>query len=152
MTPLCYVAAPELDAAYRLNGGWVRTGDNGRFDDRGRLHVNGRRKRVVIRGGYTISPAEVEVAIGDHPAVREVACVPVPDIELGERLCACVAVRNGHSPTLPELTAFLTARGVAISKLPEFLIALPELPLGRTGKVCHRTLAQFAARRCGEEP
>ncbi|RSM70445.1 AMP-dependent synthetase [Amycolatopsis sp. WAC 01375] len=148
MAPLCYVAAPELDAANRLDGGWVRTGDNGRFDDQGRLHVTGRRKRVVIRGGYTISPAEVELAIGDHPAISEVACVPVPDTGLGERLCACVTIRDGHSPTLAELTAFLTAGGLAVRKLPELLLTFPELPLGRTGKVCHRTLAGLAARRC----
>jgi acyl-CoA synthetase (AMP-forming)/AMP-acid ligase II len=151
MTPLCYVGAPELDAAYRIDGGWVRTGDSGRFDDQGRLHVTGRRKRVVIRGGYTISPAEVERAIGDHPAVKEVACVPVPDPELGERLCACVTVRNGRSPALAELTAFLVRNGVAIPKLPEFLVVLDELPVGRTGKVCHRTLTRLAARRRGAE-
>ncbi|RSN54374.1 AMP-dependent synthetase [Amycolatopsis sp. WAC 04182] len=145
MTPLCHVAAPELDAAYRPDGGWVRTGDNGRFDEHGRLHVTGRSKRVVIRGGYTISPAEVERTLGEHPAIREVACVAVPDTELGERLCACVAARNGHTPTLPELTAFLTGRGLAVRKLPEFLVTLPELPLGRTGKTCHRTLAALAA-------
>ncbi|MFI7120432.1 class I adenylate-forming enzyme family protein [Amycolatopsis sp. NPDC049868] len=150
MTPLCYVGAPELDAAYRLDGGWVRTGDDGRFDDQGRLHVTGRRKRVVIRGGYTISPAEVELALADHPAISEVACVPVPDIVLGERLCACVSVRNGHSVSLPELKAFLAAKGLAVAKMPEFLIALPELPLGRTGKVCHRTLTEIAARRSAE--
>ncbi|OLZ58469.1 class I adenylate-forming enzyme family protein [Amycolatopsis keratiniphila] len=147
MTPLCYVGAPELDAAYRLDGGWVRTGDNGRFDDEGRLHVTGRRKRVVIRGGYTISPAEVELALGDHPAISEVACVPVPDGVLGERLCACVSVLGGRSLGLPELKAFLADRGVAAAKMPEFLIALPELPLGRTGKVCHRTLTEIAVRR-----
>ncbi|MFJ4099390.1 class I adenylate-forming enzyme family protein [Amycolatopsis japonica] len=152
MTPLCYVGAPELDAAYRLDGGWVRTGDNGRFDDQGRLHVTGRRKRVVIRGGYTISPAEVELALGEHPAIREVACVPVPDSVLGERLCACVSVRNGHSLGLPELKAFLATRGLAGAKMPELLIALRELPLGRTGKVCHRTLTEIAVRRSAVLP
>ncbi|ANN17237.1 AMP-dependent synthetase [Amycolatopsis orientalis] len=152
MTPLCYVGAPELDTAYRIDGGWVRTGDNGRFDDQGRLHVTGRRKRVVIRGGYTISPAEVERAIGHHPAVKEVSCVPVQDPELGQRLCACVTLRNGRSPALAELTAFLTGNGVAAPKLPEFLLVLDALPLGRTGKVCRRTLTRLAARRYGSPP
>ncbi|SER13685.1 Acyl-CoA synthetase (AMP-forming)/AMP-acid ligase II [Lentzea xinjiangensis] len=149
MTPLCYVGAPELDARHRLDGGWVRTGDRGHFDGEGRLHVTGRAKRVVIRGGYTISPAEVELAIGGHPSVGEVACVPVPDTELGERLCAVVTVRAGQSLDLPGLTAFLSARGLAKPKLPEFLLTVPDLPTGRTGKVCHRTLAQVAADRCG---
>ncbi|RSN19360.1 AMP-dependent synthetase [Amycolatopsis sp. WAC 04169] len=151
MTPLCYVGAPELDAEHRFGGGWVRTGDNGRFGDGGRLYVTGRRKRVVIRGGYTISPAEVELAIGDHPAVGEVACVPVPDTELGERLCACLTVRKGHSLTLPELSAYLRGTGLARTKLPESLLLLPELPVSRSGKVCHRTLAGLAASRHEEK-
>ncbi|SDJ29012.1 Acyl-CoA synthetase (AMP-forming)/AMP-acid ligase II [Lentzea albidocapillata subsp. violacea] len=149
MTPLCYVGAPELDARHRLDGGWVRTGDRGHLDGTGRLHVTGRAKRVVIRGGYTISPAEVELAIGGHPSVGEVACVPVPDTEMGERLCAIVTIRNGQELDLPGLTAFLSARGLAKPKLPEFLLTVPGLPVGRTGKVCHRTLARVAADRCG---
>lgn len=152
MTPLCYVGAPELDARHRLDGGWVRTGDLGHFDGADRLYVTGRAKRVVIRGGYTISPAEVELAIGGHPSVGEVACVPVPDAGLGERLCAIVTVRNGQKLDLPGLTAFLSAQGLAKPKLPEFLLTLPDLPVGLTGKVCHRTLALVAADRCGARP
>ncbi len=149
MTPLCHVGAPELDDRHRLDGGWVRTGDRGHFDGEGRLHVTGRAKRVVIRGGHTISPAEVELAIGGHPSIGEVACVPVPDTELGERLCAVVTVRDGQHLDLPALTAFLSAQGLAKPKLPEFLLTVPDLPVGRTGKVCHRTVARMAADRCG---
>ncbi|RDI34272.1 class I adenylate-forming enzyme family protein [Lentzea flaviverrucosa] len=149
MTPLCYVGAPELEARHRLDGGWVRTGDRGHFDGAGRLHVTGRAKRVVIRGGYTISPAEVELAIGGHPSVGEVACVPVPDTEMGERLCAVVTIHDGQNLDLPGLTAFLSARGLAKAKLPEFLLTVPGLPVGRTGKICHRTVARVAADRCG---
>ncbi|WP_033439837.1 ANL family adenylate-forming protein [Saccharothrix sp. NRRL B-16314] len=148
MTPLCYLDAPELDERHRLPGGWVRTGDEGFFDPDGTLHVVRRLKRVVIRGGYTISPAEVESALGGHPAVAEVACVPVPDRDLGERLCACVALRPGGSPpSLGQLTAFLSDRGVSRRKLPERLLVLPELPLGRTGKVCLPTVTRLAAER-----
>ncbi|MFD1151814.1 class I adenylate-forming enzyme family protein [Saccharothrix hoggarensis] len=150
MTPLCYVDAPELDARHRLPGGWVRTGDEGFLDPDGTLHVVRRLKRVVIRGGYTISPAEVELALGGHPGVAEVACVPVPDPDLGERLCACVAVRPGHPPpSLGQLAEFLRDRGVSRRKHPERLLLLPELPLGRTGKVCLRTVARLAAERHG---
>ncbi|WP_436500108.1 class I adenylate-forming enzyme family protein [Actinokineospora sp. HUAS TT18] len=141
MTPLCYVAAPDLDARYRTPDGWVRTGDLGVLDDDG-LRVVGRIKQVVIRGGHNISPAEVEGHIGTHPAVAEVACVGVPDDDLGERLCAFVAQRSGSAElTLPDLTAFLhDERGVEKRKLPELLVVLPELPLGPTGKICRRTL------------
>lgn len=132
MTPLCYVDAPELDRRHRLPGGWVRTGDEGFFDADGTLHVVRRLKRVMIRGGYTISPAEVERALDGHP---EVACVPVPDPDLGERLCVCVAARPGRpAPSLGQLTAFLLERGLSRRKLPERVVVLPELPLGRTGE------------------
>lgn len=153
MTPLCYVAAPSLDARYRTADGWVRTGDSGHFDEAGRLHVTGRLKRVVIRGGYTISPAEVELALGRHPSISEVACVPIPDPELGERLCACITVHSGHAvPRLADLTDHLTTAGVPARKWPELLLCLPELPLGRTGKVCHRSLSQLAADRLATSP
>ncbi|KZB79223.1 hypothetical protein [Amycolatopsis regifaucium] len=60
-----------------------------------------------------------------------------------------MTVRNGRSPALAELTAFLTGNGVATPKLPEFLLVLAELPLGRTGEICHRTLTRLAAACLG---
>lgn len=146
MTPLCYVNAPELDARYRTPDGWVRTGDLGLLDERGRLHVLGRLKRIAVRGGLNISLAEVEHALGTHPAVAEAVCVPVPDADLGERLCACVRpVPGGPVPTLADLTGHLAARGLARRKHPERLLRVDEMPLGPTGKICHRTLAARAA-------
>ncbi|MEU4804114.1 class I adenylate-forming enzyme family protein [Actinosynnema sp. NPDC023587] len=147
VTPLCHVDAPSP----RLPGGWVRTGDRGRFDETGALHVVRRLDRVVVRDGYPISPAEVERALGAHPGVSEVACVPVPDRELGERLCACVSPKPGHpAPDLRQLTSFLADRqGVTRRELPEFLLVLAEFPVAHTGKVCLRTLTRLAAERHG---
>ncbi|MDT0301410.1 class I adenylate-forming enzyme family protein [Streptomonospora wellingtoniae] len=147
MSPLCYVNAPESDARYRSDDGWVRSGDRGRFEDDGALRVIDRIKRVVKRGGYSISPREVERRVAAHPAVAEAVCVPVPDEDLGERLCACVVQRAGAAPlALAELTVFLEdAVGLERVKLPEALLRLSEMPLGATGKVCHRTLAEWAA-------
>ncbi|NUO99845.1 MAG: long-chain fatty acid--CoA ligase [Nonomuraea sp.] len=147
MTPLCYVAAPELDDRYRAPGGWVRTGDLGRLDPDGTLRVVDRLKRVVIRGGLSISPAEVERELSTHPDVADVFCVPVPDDDLGERMCACVSPRKGATvPPPAELIAYLRdERGLERRKLPERFLPLPELPLGPTGKVCAATLARLAA-------
>ncbi|MFM9368613.1 class I adenylate-forming enzyme family protein [Streptomyces sp. Da 82-17] len=146
MTPLCYVAGPDLDARHRTPDGWVRTGDRGRFDEHGRLHVVGRLKQVVVRGGYTISPAEVERALDTHPSVAEVACVGVPDDDLGERLCACIREAPGAAPlSLADVTGFLEAeRGLERRKLPELLLRVDEMPLGATGKICRPTLARRA--------
>ncbi|MER5492642.1 class I adenylate-forming enzyme family protein [Streptomyces sp. NPDC002490] len=147
MTPLCYVDAPELDARYRSpDGGWVRTGDLGRLDALGRLHVLGRSKRIVVRGGRNISAAEVEAELGTCPTIAEVACVPVPDADLGERLCACVRPAPGAAaPTLDTVVAHLRARGLARHKHPEHLLLVEEMPLGPTGKVSYRALAERAA-------
>ncbi|GAA2796584.1 hypothetical protein GCM10010470_34640 [Saccharopolyspora taberi] len=148
MTPQCYVGSPELDCRYRTEQGWVRTGDRGVLDERGRLHVLGRLKQIIVRGGYNISPAEVEQELGAHPGIADVVCVPVADAELGERLCACISQPAGSRPiTLPEVTAFLeTERGLERRKLPEVLVHVAEMPLGPTGKICRRTLTALAAR------
>lgn len=146
MSPLCYVAAPELDARYRAPGGWVRTGDLGRMDDDGTLWVVDRIKRVVIRGGLTLSPVEVERALGGHPDIADAYCVPVHDPDLGERMCACVVPRGAARPPSPAaMIAFLRERGLEKRQLPERFVVLPELPLGPTGKVCATTLAGIAA-------
>jgi acyl-CoA synthetase (AMP-forming)/AMP-acid ligase II len=135
MTPLCYVNAPQLDARYRTSDGWVRTGDLGRLDEYGRLHVLGRLKRIAVRGGLNISLAEVERELGTHPAVAEAVCVPVPDPDLGERLCACIRPAPCTPvPTLSDLTTHLAGRGLARRKHPEHLLILNEMPLGPTGE------------------
>ncbi len=150
MTPLCYVNAPELDARYRTPDGWVRTGDRGVLDAASRLHVLDRIKQIVIRGGYNISPAEVERALTAHPVLVDAACVPVADADLGERLCACVVQQPGtRAMTLREVNAFLAdEQGLERPKLPELLVTLPELPLGAAGKVCRQTLIRLAADAC----
>ncbi|MET0237825.1 MAG: class I adenylate-forming enzyme family protein [Kibdelosporangium sp.] len=142
LSPMSYLGAPGLDARYRPEGGWVRLGDVGRIDDDGYLTVVGRRKDVIIRGGVNISPAEVEALLLTHPAVRDVACVAVPDPVFGDRMCACVA--TGQELSLVELTDHLSAAGLEPRKLPERLLLLPALPLGAAGKVDRAALTGLA--------
>ncbi|MFF9838767.1 class I adenylate-forming enzyme family protein [Streptomyces sp. NPDC013740] len=144
MTPLRYVASPDLDARYRTPDGWVRTGDLGYLDGDGVLHVVGRLKDVVIRGGANISPAEVERELAGHPAVRDVVCVGVPDPLMGERLVACVVTRNGVRPTPDDLGAYLTAQGLDRYKHPEHVIVLDALPLTAAGKPDRAALGRRA--------
>ncbi|MEV7560921.1 class I adenylate-forming enzyme family protein [Streptomyces sp. NPDC089795] len=134
MTPLCYVGAPDLDARYRTPDGWVRTGDLGYLDSDSVLHIVGRLKDIVIRGGANISPAEVERELTAHPQVRDVACVGVPDPMMGERLAACVVSRGGQPLTLASLGEHLTRRGLERNKHPERLLLIAELPLTAAGK------------------
>ncbi|GGV07166.1 class I adenylate-forming enzyme family protein [Streptomyces spectabilis] len=152
MTPLCYVGAPDLDARYRTPDGWVRTGDLGLIDGDGVLHVVGRLKDVVIRGGANISPAEVERALSAHPLIRDVVCVGVPDPVMGERLAACVVpVSRGPQEgalTLDALGEHLTGRGLDRAKHPERLLLVPELPLTPAGKPDRTALRERAVAGC----
>lgn len=149
MTPLCYVGAPDLDARYRTPDGWVRTGDLGYLDADGVLHVVGRLKDIVIRGGANISPAEVERELSSHPEVRDVVCVGVPDPLMGERLAACVVARGPQAPTLDSLGEHLSGRGLERRKHPERLLVLEAVPLTAAGKPDR---AALRARLTGSGP
>ncbi|MGK5544282.1 class I adenylate-forming enzyme family protein [Streptomyces sp. URMC 127] len=137
MSPLCYVNAPELDAQYRTQDGWVRTGDLGRIDETGRLNITGRKKEIIIRAGLNISPAEVEALVHTHPAVQHAVCLGIPDQRLGEQVCVWVVPRPGSEvPDLDELRRYLYEdHGLERAKLPELLEVRDELPISPAGKV-----------------
>ena len=109
--------------------GGYRTGDLGMLDEDGHFIYVGRSKDIIRRGGVTIVPAEVEPVILRHPAVHEVAIVPLPDDRLGERACAAIIARDGHAaPTLTELQEFLDAEGVAKYTWPESVEVFERVP------------------------
>ena len=85
----------ELTEQSLTEWGGYRTGDLGLLDEDGHFVYVGRSKDIIRRGGVTIVPAEVEPVILRHPAVHEVAIVPVPDDRLGERACAAIIARPG---------------------------------------------------------
>ena len=99
---------------------------------------------MINRGGEKISAEEVENLILAHPVVLNVACVPMPDPQLGERVCAFVVLRPGMTLTLLELRSFLLEKEIARFKLPERLEVLEELPLSRIGKVMKNALVEQA--------
>ncbi|MCV2219023.1 class I adenylate-forming enzyme family protein [Thauera sp. Sel9] len=142
LSPMQYVNAPELDALYRDPQGWVKTGDLGFIDAEGRLVLAGRKKDIIIRGGANISPVQIEGLVMSHPDVVTVACVPVPDADLGQRVCLCVTLRAGAAKfSLKEITDFLRARGLEVNKLPEYLRFYRSLPLTPAGKIDKKALA-----------
>jgi acyl-CoA synthetase (AMP-forming)/AMP-acid ligase II len=125
--------------------GWAHMGDLGYIDGDGYLHVVGRLKDIVIRGGTNINPYEVERALREHADVADVCVVGRPDRELGERVIAFVVPRAGALPTLEQLRQFLAAQGLARYKWPEFIELLSEIPLSGPGKVDRRALRERAA-------
>lgn len=146
LSPMQYVNAPELDERYRDGEGWVKTGDLGFIDPQGYLVLAGRKKDIIIRGGANISPVQIEGLMMSHPDVVTVACVPVPDADLGQRVCLCVTLREGAAKlALADITAFLREQGLEVNKLPEYLRYYRHLPLTPAGKIDKRALAADAA-------
>ncbi|WP_395103701.1 long-chain fatty acid--CoA ligase [Actinomadura sp. SCN-SB] len=127
---------PEATAG-AVRDGWFHTGDLGRMDEDGFFFLVDRRRDVIIRGGYTVYPREVEEVLYEHPAVRQAAVVGVAHPELGEEVAACVAVRAPVGPD--ELRAFVRER-VAAYKYPRQVWFVDELPTGPTGKILKRRL------------
>ena len=113
----------------------------------GNYIVEGRKKDLINRGGEKISAEEIENLILSHPAVLNVACVPMPDPVLGERMCAFVIAKPGRTLTLAELSAFLTEKGLARFKLPERLELTEDLPLSKFGKVAKNLLTKQVAEK-----
>lgn len=121
-------------------GGWTRTGDLGYVDQDGDLIMAGRSKELIIRGGYNITPLEIETALHMHPAVQLAAVVGVPHEILGEDIAAAVSLRPGTTATPEEILAFCREH-IADNKLPRTLVIMAELPLNANGKILKKDLA-----------
>ena len=146
-----YYGAPEYNARAFTTDGFYRSGDLMRQHPSGNYMVEGRKKDLINRGGEKISAEEVENLILTHPAVQNVACVPIPDAILGERMCACVILRKGRSLALPDLVAFLAEQEIAKHKLPERLEIMDDFLLSPFGKVSKKDLTDRIANKLKEE-
>ena len=122
-----------------LQDGWCRTGDMGRFDDRGLLYLVDRKKDVIISGGENIFSPEVEDAVCAVDGVAACAVVGVPDETWGEAVCAVVVPRSGASPTLDAVQEGVRQR-LARYKVPRRLVLVAELPVMASGKVDKKRL------------
>ncbi|QGG41593.1 class I adenylate-forming enzyme family protein [Aeromicrobium yanjiei] len=118
-----------------LPGGWFRTGDIGRLDDRGRLTVTDRLKDIIIRGGENIASKEVEDLMATHPRVLEAAVVAEPDPKYGERVAAFVLLGEGDSLDVEEIRSMFAEAGIAPQKAPERIEVVTDLPRTPSGKV-----------------
>jgi len=141
-----YYGVPEYNARQFTPDGFYRSGDLMRLHPSGNYIVEGRKKDLINRGGEKISAEEIENLILAHPAVQNVACVPVPDPNLGERMCACVVLRRGAALSLAALTDFLKAREIAKFKIPERLEVFDDFPMSTFGKVSKKALSDMVAR------
>ncbi len=142
-----YYGVPEYNARMFTPDGFYRSGDLMRQHSSGNYIVEGRKKDLINRGGEKISAEEVENLILSHPMVKNVACIPVPDPDLGERMCACVVLRDSGSLSLDDLKTFLLRKEIAKYKLPERLEIFSDLPLSVFGKVSKKELTETVSRK-----
>lgn len=124
--------------------GWAHMGDLGFIDDDGYVHVVGRKKDIIIRGGSNINPYEVERILRTHPDIDDVCVVGRPDTDLGERAVAFLVTRPESSVGLDDVRVFLEQQGIAKYKWPEFVETIEEMPLLGPGKINRRQLGERA--------
>ncbi|MEM9796060.1 MAG: AMP-binding protein [Pseudomonadota bacterium] len=139
-----YYKAPDLTAE-ALQDGWMRTGDLGHIDAEGRLHVTGRAKELIIRGGFNVLPPEVEAALNDHSDVIQCAVIGRA-VDGHEEVLAFAQIRPGADLTEAMLKNFAADR-LAPYKRPARIILADALPAAPTGKILkHKLLDHFADR------
>jgi acyl-CoA synthetase (AMP-forming)/AMP-acid ligase II len=127
---------PKLTARAMTSDGWYRTGDVGVLDTDGYLTITDRLSDVIIRGGLNLSPAQIEEALMQMPAVAECAVVATPDERFGERACGVLRLRPGEpAPDLANVQAHLGAAGVPKQKWVESLRIVDDFPRTPSGKI-----------------
>jgi acyl-CoA synthetase (AMP-forming)/AMP-acid ligase II len=140
--PLCI--DEERTRGVRSDDGWISTGDFGRLDEAGNLHLVGRDNEMYQRGGYNVYPAEVEQALDSLGAISQVAVVAAEDPILGEVGVAFIVPAGANPPSLDEVRDHVAAQ-LADYKRPDALEILDSLPVTPMGKVDKRALAAMAA-------
>jgi 2,3-dihydroxybenzoate-AMP ligase len=145
-----YYNAAEHNARAFTPDGFYRSGDLLRQHPSGNYMVEGRKKDLINRGAEKISAEEIEELILRHPAVENVACVPMPDPVLGEKNCACVVLREGQTLDLPQLVLFLGPFELAKYKYPERIERFDSFPLSNFGKVSKKDLVTIVTERMGK--
>ena len=129
-------------------GSLMATGDVGRFDEGGRLFVEGRDDEMIVSGGENVFPREVEDLLARHDAVSEVAAIGVDDPDFGQRLRAFVVPEKDKQVSEDELKDYVKAN-LARYKVPREIVFLDELPRNVTGKVLKRELKRLEPDEAG---
>ena len=136
---------PADNARALTADGWLATGDLGWLDDHERLHLSGRSKDLIIRGGHNIDPKVIEDAMAAHPAVQHCAAVGLPDVYAGELPVVFVTLVPGAAVTEAELLAFVRERVDEPPARPKSVTILRAMPMTAVGKIFKPELRQLAA-------
>ncbi|WP_418318548.1 malonate--CoA ligase [Piscinibacter sakaiensis] len=129
-----YWRMPEKTREEFTDDGWFKTGDVGKIDERGYVHIVGRSKDLIISGGYNVYPAEIEGYLNEMEGVAESAVIGAPHRDFGEAVVAIVVARPGASLDPASLTAQLKSK-IANFKVPKQVFVVDDLPRNTMGKV-----------------
>jgi malonyl-CoA/methylmalonyl-CoA synthetase len=136
-----YWQMPEKTAAELRDDGFFITGDLGRVDEDGYVHIVGRNKDLIISGGFNVYPKEIELILDDQPGVLESAVIGVPHADFGETVLGLIVPEPGASPDLDAI-AEAAAASLARFKHPRKLLLIEDLPRNTMGKVQKNALRE----------
>ena len=140
-----YYRNPEATAEVLDEDGWLSTGDLGKMDEHGHLHILGRSKELIIHGGFNVYPPEVEAVLSDHPQVVQAAVIGHM-VDGDEKVLAFCQVSKSDPPDERDLRAFASAR-LAGYKRPVTYVFAESLPAAPSGKILkHRLKDVFDGR------
>jgi fatty-acyl-CoA synthase len=130
--------------------GWLHTGDLGLMREDGYIHLTGRAKDMIIRGGENVYPREVEEFLYTNPTVAEVQVVGIPDERLGEVVAAWIRLKTGTSSTQAEIQEFCKGK-IAYFKIPQYVRFVEHFPMTVTGKIQKFRIREFETKERGLE-
>ena len=140
---------PEATSEAIDHQAWLHSGDLGTMDDEGYVKITGRIKEMVIRGGENLYPREIEEFIHTLDIIQDVYVIGLPDVKMGEELCACVRLHEEaakHPPTTDEFKALCKGK-IAHFKIPRYWWVINEYPMTVTGKVQKFKLRELAIKQ-----
>ena len=137
-----YLGDPDGKPTRMTPDGFFLSGDMGRLTPGGFVKVVGRKKDLIIRGGFNIDPVEIEELVRGLDGVRDVAVIGYPDERFGERACAVLVVQDGVDYDVQGLARHLLAAGLSKEKLPERVVCTTDVPRSPDGKVLKAKLRE----------
>ncbi len=152
-----WVRGPQVMVGYWQNeketsetlkeGGWLATGDMARVDEDGFLWFEDRKKDMIKVRGENVFTKEIEDVLKTHPAIADTAVLGMPDKMLGERIVACVVLKEGQTLDQPSLEAFCRKKKLASVKIPQEVAVVKEIPRTIIGKTLKRELRKMLAEK-----
>jgi acyl-CoA synthetase (AMP-forming)/AMP-acid ligase II len=140
-----YYKMPEATREAIDEDGWLHTGDLATMDEDGYVRITGRLKDMIIRGGENVYPREIEEFLYQHPDILDVQVIGVPDEKYGEKVAACIILKEGRTMTKEDVRAFCEGR-MAFYKIPEYVFFVKDYPMTASGKIQKYKLREQATQ------